>query len=452
MRAMIPPMLLLAACAFDPSANRAAGASDGGVSDGGGGDDASFFDDGGVCVPGTKACMGRSLETCNSAGDGIDDQASMLCDFTCDSLQCAQTSNLPDTEIGTCDDQSPILAPPDAATVAIRSGGSGLEISCDPHCGDVGTSTIANSGSTDMGGGLSITHFCLSAVNIPGDVTVTIEPSASSIALFVDGAVLVDGKISAIGENANSSTPGVGGPGGGQGGASGGDSGGLGLPGEGSCGGVGGASAGSPSNFAASGGGGGASGSDGGKGGNGISPQGDSTAVGGDGGLACTTAELLPLIGGSGGAAGADGTCGGDCSWPGGGGGGAFQMTSRSTITFNGGFAASGGIGFGTDDPGGGGGGGGGAGGALLLEAPVVNLGGTAELSALGGSGGLSGGGAGGTTGMNGTTSTSNGDGGGGGGGGAGVVRINARTQNGCAQVLAPTTCSTGPLRTAAPE
>ncbi len=449
MRAVIPGMLLLAACTFDPSTKVSSGAADGGVSDGGG-TDGSFFSDGGVCVPGTVVCMGRSLETCNSTGDGIDDQASVLCDFTCDSLRCAQTSNLPDTELGTCDDQSPMLEPPAGATVDIRNGGSGIEIACAPHCGDVAITSIANAGSTDMGGGLSITHFCLSTVNIAQDVVVTVEPAASSIALFVDGAVLVDGNITALGANASSSTPGVGGPGGGRGGASGGDSGGLGQPGEGLCGGIGGVSAGSPSNFAASGGGGGGGGTNGGRGGDGISPQGGNTAVGGNGGLACTTADLLPLVGGSGGASGADGSCGGDCSWPGGGGGGAFQISSRATITFNGRFVASGGGGYGTNSPGGGGGGGGGAGGSLLLEAPMVSVGGTASLSALGGSGGESGGGPGGSTGMSGATASSNGDGGGGGGGGAGVVRINAGTQNGCAQVSAPTACSTGPLRSAA--
>ena len=246
------------------------------------------------------------------------------------------------------------------------------------------------------------------------------------LVLLVRSAVVIDGAVvvSAVGAQA-----GVGGyPGGARGAAGQGPSpGGAGTY-NGSCCDAGGGGGG----HAAEGGGGGpAYGAAGGAGGG---------TTGGD--------ALVPLCGGSGG--------GGESSpyYPGGGvgggaGGGAVQISSGDRIAIGvGSVRASGGGGPGGYESGGGGGG---SGGAILLEAPVVEIGGSVLCNGggggagsyqpaggagtdgdLGGAGGPantfgSGGGNGGAgTNWSGAAASSNPGNGGGGGGAAGRIRINS--------------------------
>lgn len=204
-----------------------------------------------------------------------------------------------------------------------------------------------------------------------------------------------------------------------------------------------------------SGGGGGGFGTPGGAGGAGTDIP--ATSGGAAGGACGSAVALVPLTGGSGGGAAGYVFASTDGRVSGGGGGGALQISALGKISVTGVLRAAGAGGRGTpagDD----GGGGGGAGGGILLEAPTIELSGTARLVANGGGGGAgftapnrngergrddrvrAAGGAnddgthggvgaiGATTGEDATAGDAHGDGGAGGGGGAGSIRLNSFT------------------------
>jgi hypothetical protein len=115
-------------------------------------------------------------------------------------------------------------------------------------------------------------------------------------------------------------------------------------------------------------------GSDGGEGGNG--------GLGGKAGDPIADTGLVPLVVGC---PGANGVAGGG---QGGFGGGAIQISARTTIELLGQLRALGGGGESSSGPGSGGGGGGGSGGGILLEAGTVTLHAGAVVCANGGGGG----------------------------------------------------------------
>ncbi|MCE9579923.1 MAG: hypothetical protein K8W52_42795 [Deltaproteobacteria bacterium] len=196
---------------------------------------------------------------------------------------------------------------------------------------------------------------------------------------------------------------------------------------------------------------------------------------------ACPGVTLEPLAGGGGGGAGSSGKGG-----AGGGGGGAIQITSltrigltHSTGTVNDTMIYVAGAGGSGPTEANIGGGGGGAGGAILLEAPMVQIGSTAILSANGGGGGggrqvglvangaygtkttsQAAGGAGdavvATTGRGGAggarlgapaVGTGGGDGTGGGGGAVGRIRINTLAAPTLTGAVVSPDASTGALK-----
>jgi hypothetical protein len=400
------------------------------------------------CTANEIVCSGQVKRTCQADGTGYVPGSEVVCPFTCEGAgECTAVSNLaPDVYTGCTG--GPSLSPPTGAIVTYRSSGPpGPIITCSPHCGEpTRTSLQANStipSSNDAVGPMA--YFCLSEINIPGDVVVQANAVSgvpqSSLVFVVDGPVTIDGTFSVAGENGDRFTEGRGGPGGGAGGD---HSGGAGNDGSGPCKGFGGDRAGTSSNYAAGGGGGGGYAGRGGEGGKGRNPTGGTESeigpAGGD--PPCGNSALEPLFAGSGGGGGADGTCNAECGWPGGGGGGAVQISSRVSITVAGGINASGGMGYGETGAGGnGGGGGGGSGGAVLLESPIISI--LGRISVAGGDGGTvdRAGGAGATGDLDGENGDSNdgaGQGGGGGGGGAGRVRINSGNGASCAGVATP--------------
>jgi hypothetical protein len=432
---LLVAIVWLQACAFDPSGGATPGTDGGGP--------VSPI----LCEPGATVCNGRTLDTCNQRGDGFDADASVVCPLSCEQSRCTAASNLPPADQLSCDHSAPALVPDPGATVTI-SAATAIECS---SCGGEPL-TIAASGVIDQGE-TDLAWFCLSSMSIPADLGLTVDPAvATGIGFLVDGEVIVDGAI-AIGGGAGSDVAaGGGGPGGGDGGPVAEESG---IPGSGPCFGGGGARAGGDANHGSGGGAGGGHLGEGGDGGDGRNPGGDVTGGGGLGGASgCGAEALVPLVGGGGGGSGADGSCSGVCGWPGGGGGGAIQIASRVRIAIAGVIDAAGGAGFGrtTGLSGRGGGGGGGAGGAVLLEAPVLTIGG--QLSVEGGAGGVSGGGDGGPGAgqgqLNGTDAADGdaaGEGGPGGGGGAGRVRLNTLVTVDCPAVTSPPgSCTNGPL------
>ena len=381
------------------------------------------------CTPGELRCFDRSIGTCNNAGSGFD---LVECDFTCSAGACVAASNIDDAGLAVCAAASAALEPPDGATITFAPG---PEIQCAPHCGTQGVDTITPDQVTAQTGGPDAALFCLTALELGSGVTVT--PISAAIAevliMFVDGRATIDTAVSVGGGAGSDQTAGIGGPGAGPGGDF---SGGNGNPGLGDCPGLSGVRAGSTSDFGPGGGGGGGMIAAGGTGGDGLNPSGNDIGAGGVGGGTCGAATLTPLVAGSGGAGGPDGTCGAECGWPGGGGGGAIQISSRLSISIGatGSFDASGGAGegflVGTES--GGGGGGGGSGGAILLEAPVISIDGSLSIAggaggpAAAGPGGVGGDGSATLVGAVGSSQDQAGEGGAGGGGGAGRVRINA--------------------------
>ena len=188
------------------------------------------------------------------------------------------------------------------------------------------------------------------------------------------------------------------------------------------------------------GGGGGRTGNREGGGGGGYGGNGGLGSGNGARGASHGDPEISMLVGGGGGGGGKDTV--------GGGGGGAVQLVSNTSIEItqpagiNAGGCGGGGGAGGND-----GGGGGGAGGAILLEAPVVTVGGI--LAANGGSGGNESGSGGAgrldtapatISGGNGGAANTidGGDGGNGEGGGGAIGRLRVNTRNGQA-IVRPT-------------
>lgn len=398
-----------------------------------------------VCSPGVVECNGRFIETCNVAGNGYDPNVRVTCPLVCEPgapPTCLAASNIDESAQRACDSTAPPLAPVDGVVLV---GAAGITCSGTNGCGT--TTTIA---PVATGGLLG---FCVSRIEIPAAITVTFDPTlAMPVALFVDGAAIVDGTIDANGAPATASVSGAsGGPGGGPGGG-GGVRPNPGGAGGGACSGNGGVSS-SGSGGTSNNGGGGAGGGfrgRGGPGGGGRTGDGINVA----GGAAASTSScgmpaLLPLLGGAGGGGGGDGT--GISNGPGGGGGGgAVQISSRVSISIAGAIRANGGGGFGStaDSQGNAGGSGGGAGGAILLEALVVATTGAVEIA--GGAGGAANAGSGGAPGQGGDggagqVANTNGQGGAGGGGSAGRARINGNGVT-CTNVSPSQACSTGTL------
>ncbi len=414
-----------------------------------------------MCTPNAKTCFNHAIETCKAAGDGFDPAQKEQCALTCDTgaTTCspAVASNIPVNDQKACNATGAALAlsPAAGTTVTIAQ----TQITCAPMCNAGGTTTIPRTTAAPNN------FFCLAAINIPSGVTITVT-ATSATTLFSHGAVVINSNVSFDGGDAAGAlngaamtaddVPGNGGPGGFIGGALSNDNS-AGLAGGGPCAGGLGAVVGTCATAAGGGGGGAGHVGTGGAGGNALNSAG-ATANGGTAGTntACTTPEARPLVGGSGGSGGGDGSCGAGirCGWPGGGGGGALHVVSRSMISGTGTLSANGGNGFGevTQQ---GGGGGGGAGGTLLLEAPMVTF--TGPLQVDGGTGGVSNPGANAGTGA--TAGTVNGGpggaaqandrGGAGGGGGGGRIRINGNGAA-CPGTVSPTaSCTAAALRTA---
>jgi hypothetical protein len=414
-----------------------------------------------MCVPNAKTCFNHAIETCKAAGDGFDPAQKEQCALTCaegtTTCSTAVASNIPVADQKACHATGAALAlsPAAGATVTIAQ----TEITCAPMCNAGGATSIPRTSNTPNN------FFCLAAINIPAGVTVNVT-ATSATTLFSHGAVVINSNVSFDGGDATGAlngagmtaddVPGRGGPGGFIGGALS-NSNGAGQAGMGPCAGGVGAIAGADQNSAGAGGGGGGHVGTGGAGGNGLTNNG-TTATGGTAGVntACSNAEARPLVGGSGGSGGGDGSCGAGvrCGWPGGGGGGALHVVSRSMISGTGTVSANGGNGFGEATQAGGGGGGG-AGGTLLLEAPAVSFAGPLQVD--GGTGGISNPGNNGGTGATagnlnggaGGAAQANDRGGAGGGGGGGRIRINANGAA-CPAGVSPTaSCTAGALRTA---
>jgi hypothetical protein len=431
--------IALGGCSFDPAGLSSANA---------GGDDAGPPDGApGTCAPGGTICNGRFLDTCDGDGEVIPDQR-VTCPLSCEEDHCTAASNIAVADQLTCEPGAPALVADAGAIIVVNGAGDGT-IDCS-SCGgaplSIPATGVVEQGDTDLA------WFCLSAIDLPPGVSLTVSPAVTtSLAFFVDGEVTIDGDIDASGGAAIAIAAGVGGPGGGTGGPA---SAVEGIAGSGPCAGDGGSRAGTIGDHGSGGGGGGGHFGAGGDGGDGNNPSNDATAAGGAGGASgCGAEDLVPLVGGSGGGSGSDGSCG-ECSWPGGGGGGAIQIASRMRIAIGGSVSASGGAGFGSVDGfnGRGGAGGGGAGGAILLEAPLLAL--TGQLRVDGGHGGVSGAGngaagasAGTMDGRNAPDADAAGEGGPGGGGGGGRIRLDTPTTVVCSEVATPrNSCTAGDL------
>ncbi|HUS65933.1 MAG TPA: hypothetical protein VMZ28_15380 [Kofleriaceae bacterium] len=464
----------LPACSFDPSGASGIGAQQDpdaapGTSDGATPDATQVIE----CEAGEVLCGSHSIETCNDTGDGYVAGSSVVCPLSCEpgggTPYCTAPSNIPEADAIACNGDH-ALTPGAGTTVTIRLVNTVERIECDPDCG--GDETVIDSVGVIDQAGSEVAWFCLSSVSIPSGVNVVMSPSVKrSLAFLVDGNVNIAGSIAvngraAVADPAGTTTAaGQGGPGGFTGGAVA-DVGGDGKDGGGACPGSAGSIQNGDGAQAGSGGGGAGYAAAGGDGGGGKSngtggDDNDGTIVdGGQGGDAdCADIELIPLIGGSGGASGGDASCAVACGWPGGGGGGALQISARGDLSVSGAINASGGAGGShiIGEFGAGGAGGGGAGGAVLLEGSRLLLAG-ASIVVLGGSGGAAGAGAGGAgggigvqagmlTGESVGTVPDDNEGGAGGGGAAGLVRLNAATAPSCGGLTTPTAaCSAGVL------
>lgn len=410
------------------------------------------------CTPNAKSCFNHAVETCKSTGDGFDPALREPCALTCTTggtPTCVSATNIAANDQTMCNanNMAPALMPT-TGTVTINA----TDIACSAGCGG-GLNTIPRTSATPNN------FYCLASINIPSGVNVSYAGVTGGVTLFSSGPVVIAGTISFNGGNATGTadqdeandTPGAGGPGGFTGGAAvTNDS--PGNPGAGPGGTMCGGRGGSPAEAAAAGaGGGGGGGGNQGTGGT----AGDSRSQnlvagqGGNGGTntGCSTADGRPtLVGGAGGGGGADGAGGAgvQCGWPGGGGGGALQIVSRSMISGAGAITANGGTGYG-DAAVAGGGGGGGAGGMILLEAPMVTFSGMLQVN--GGNGGATDATAGtgaattAVNGGNGTDAATALQGGPGGGGGGGRIRINGNGAT-CPGTASPTaSCTSGALR-----
>ena len=407
-----------------------------------------------TCTPSAMACAGRESRTCGANGQWDPDK-DVTCDFTCVAGACVAASNV-QSVVTMCTSTAHELAPPAGATVTLQNTGgtgNGVHFTCAPSCGETGVTEIDLT-TKIMTTNPHIALFCLSSVDVPAGLNITVAPDENidAIALVVDGNATIAGTLTFDGGNAAGAAAGAGGPGASDGAPLSGMNK-AGANGKGACPGTGGDSDGTTTTHAVGGGGAGASGSSlGGGGGSGACTMGDHLASGGGGSVTCGTATLIPLVGGSGGGGGGDGVMGGNQGFPGGGGGGALQISVRGALAVSGTLHSSGGKGFGTSavidvvD----GAGGGGAGGAFLLEAQSLNI--TGLLDVDGGAGGAAGAGSGGkgATAGNaaaaGSSHAANGQGGAGGGGGGGFIRINGPNAA-CPASASPTgACTTGTL------
>ena len=444
MRWLLVCAIALGGCLFDPAGTSGGSASGG---DAGAPDAAP-----GTCAPGGTVCNGRFLDTCDESGEVIPDER-VVCPLSCEADDhCTAASNIAIEDQLACMAGAPALVADAGADVVVNGPG-------DPHidCSSCGGAplVIPATGVVEQGDS-DLTWFCLSAIDLPAGVSLTVSPAVvTSLAFLVDDEVNVAGDFDAGGLAATEIAPGAGGPGGAAGGPV---SAVEGVAGSGPCGGSGGSRAGTTADHGSGGGGGGGNFGGGGDGGDGKNPSNSATGAGGSGGASgCGEETLVPLIGGSGGGSGSDGSCG-VCSWAGGGGGGAIQIASRVRIAIGGFISASGGNGFGSvaSTNGRGGAGGGGAGGAILLEAPVLAL--TGQLRVDGGDGGVSGagGGAAGASessmdGADAPDGDAASEGGPGGGGGGGRVRLNTAVTVVCSEVATPrSSCTSSDLLPAA--
>ncbi len=465
-RGAICLLALCCACSFDRSGSTGGAGGDGGPPDSGPAEPDAEVNI--SCTAGERLCFGHIIETCNDAGDGFVEEEAVACALSCEPNAgdplCTAPSNIPGEDAATCGGSAPALAPT-SGTVTISISGGVERITCGGDCGS-GESEILRVAALDQGSDPDIAWFCLSRLSIPDGVTVTVDSQVtSSIAFLVAGDVSIAGSLVMDGHAASADAAGGAGPGGGAGAAPAGGGGGGGA-GSGRCPGEGGGRAGNTGEAVGAGGSGAGYVGVGGDGGNGISVggggQGDGTPVTGPQGGRNTCdgdGTLVPLVGGGGGGSGGDGSCGvQDCGFPGGGGGGALQISARGLFEVSGALAASGGAGHGdaTGNLSRGGGGGGGAGGAFLLEAPMLALSGS--FAVIGGVGGLAGAGLGGDGGgsgtrvgqvnaANGSDADADGEGGAGGGGAAGLVRLNALIAPTCPGGITPGgSCTTGTL------
>jgi hypothetical protein len=365
------------------------------------------------------------VQTCGTDGTW-DPTQNESCMFTCAAGACVAPSNIDLPTVGSCGSNAPVLDPGPTGTVTYENDPDPL-LSCSPACGSA--MTIAPVATTNN----NEAWFCVSSINLAVGATLLVSTSnvpTDAIGFIVDGSATIAGRIAVDGQNAVAANPDNDGPPtpagpGGYAGANQDD--GVGKPGGGSGGGGGGQHA-TPdgNNWVAAGGGGGGNYEVGASGGS--ASDGTNVAAGSGGALAFN-AGLVPLVGGGGGGGGGDATNNGGYGWAGGGGGGAIQIAARLAITIGGEISARGGNGYGgttmVD-----GGGGGGAGGGVLLESPMVTIGGAVVVD--GGNGGQGAAGAGGTgaTGTHaaqpGATSSSTMIGGAGGGGGGGIVQIRS--------------------------
>ncbi|HEY1812131.1 MAG TPA: hypothetical protein VGG74_07220 [Kofleriaceae bacterium] len=407
--------------------------------------------DSSTCTPGDKSCVGRDVRTCGADGSW-DATQDFGCEFTCANGACVAPSNIDLPTVATCGAGAPVLDPGPTGTVTYQNN-PGPQLSCSPACGT--TMTIA---PTEVVGNEA--WFCVSSINVQVGATLVASASqvpTNAIGFIVDGAATIAGRIALDGTNAvadgnpNNDGPATPAGPGGSPGANQDDS--NGKTGGGSGGGGGGAHKDCPGdNWVGAGGGGGGDFEIGANGGSALCSDNSNVAAGLPGPLAYN-AGLVPLVGGGGGGGGGDATPNGGYGWAGGGGGGAVQIAARLSISIGGEISARGGNGYGGStqiD----GGGGGGAGGGVLLESPLVTIGGAVVVD--GGNGGLGAAGAGGTgaTGTHaaqpGATSSSTMLGGGGGGGGGGIVQIRSVAAACAAGVSPEMSCMVGMLAASA--
>ncbi len=416
-----------------------------------------------TCTTGETFCVGDNLETCNSTNDGADPLETIECDFACvNDNMCIGTSNLSSTETDLCDELnvSRRLTPASTAVIAVVHNGGNTQINCSPDCGD-GSTTVISASAVLQNLSPPLAMFCISNLVLPAGASITVADNVpNAVALIVQSSATIAGQIIFSGSEFEASfdpsgTAGAAGPGGGRGGTFN-----IGtanpIDGQGPCAGSGGITAGQSGARIGGGGGGGSYGGNGGRGGEGennVENEKNEVAAGGNGGDSCDSSPgLQPLRAGSGGGTGGDTDGFLVGGWPGGGGGGALQISARDFINLSGSIFANGGDGG--ENPvfrDNGGGGGGGSGGAILLEAPMLMFNGSIEVR--GGNGGTGGAGPGGSGGAGAEIDGSDGadrqgsdESGGGGGGGGGRVQLNAATQPTCMNVTPSNSCSAGTM------
>lgn len=323
---------------------------------GDGGTDGPPVPDGGVCTTASVECASADvLRTCNEPGvDPID----TVCAWGCLEAPAHCGRLVPAGGAVTSDDLAadPQLVDVTVDTVTINSDTGAIGPALTPTSIRGAGEGVVDGIAFETRGTASV--FRVGSLAIDGPVTVT---GSHAVAVVSAGAIRVNAVVDMRG-TCTLTTAGPGGfPGGPAGEAAGGSGAGM---------------AGTTIN---EGGGGGGHGGAGGAGGR---PFG----AGPSGGASFGMPDVAQLVGGGGGGGGASVSTGG----AGGGGGGALQLASNTRIEIaTGGGINAGGCG-GKAAPGAqnGCGGGGGAGGTILLEAPVITIGGTLAVNGGGGAGG----------------------------------------------------------------